>query len=236
MFCSKVAPVFLAFLVLTGQIQPQRPSEAKVTPYIADVEQHTYGVLQKGQSLDRNEQGKYYLDSRGRFRYELGSKVTISDPGQDITWLLDTDTKVAIKVDQNKVRNAKPATASCQITDPSSIHPPDSTAINGSNQQQGLMNTLDIRRISLGRRKIEGIVCEGEETITAIPANSKLGNKEPITMKSETWTSKKLSMPVLTISENPLYGRSVMKLKNIKSGVEPKEYLFRVPTGYQIVE
>jgi hypothetical protein len=236
MFYSNIAPVFLAFFVLTGQIQPQRPSEAKITPSIADVEQHTYGVLQNGQSPDRNEQGKYYLDSRGRIRYEIGSKVTISDPGQNITWLLDTDTKVAIKYDHNKIRNTKPVTAYCQRAAQSSIRTPDSTIINGSNQQQGLMNTLDIRRKVLGRRIIEGIICEGQETVTAIPANSKLGNKEPITMRSETWYSKKLSVPVLTISENPLYGRSVMKLKNIKTGTKPEEHLFRVPAGYQIVE
>jgi hypothetical protein len=236
MFYSKVASVFLAFFALAGQIQSRCPYEAKLTPFIADVEHQTYRILQNSQSLDRSEQGKYYFDSRGRLRYELGSKVMISDVVQNITWLLDTDTKVAKKYDYNKLRGARPAPAHGRGAEPSFTHAPDSTTINGSNQQPGLMNSNDVHRKALGSRIIEGIICEGQEVASVIPANSKLGNKKPVTIKLETWYSKGLPMPVLTINENPLYGRSVMKLKNIKTGSEPKENLFRVPEGYRIVE
>jgi hypothetical protein len=235
-FLSKIVSVFLASLVLTGQVQLQRLSEAKLTSFTADVEYQTHRVLQNGQPLDRSEQGKYYLDSRGRLRYELGGKITISDPQQNVTWLLETVAKVARKYDHNKLRASRPATAQSKRVEMSFIQTPDSTTINKSSDQQGLPNRQDIRKKLLGKRIIEGIECEGQEVTSVIPINSKLGNKEPITAKSETCYSKELRVSVLTVNENPLYGRSVMKLKNIKTGTEPDDNLFRVPDGYRIVE
>jgi hypothetical protein len=236
MFLSKITSVVLASLVLTGQIQLQNPTESKLTSFIADIEYQTHRVLQNGQSLDRSEQGKYYLDSRGRLRYELGNKITISDPQQNVTWLLETEAKVARKYDHNKLRGARPATAQSKKVEMSFIQTPDSTTINKSSDQQGLPNRQEMRKKLLGRRVIEGVECEGQEVTSVIPINSKLGNKEPITAKSETWYSKELRISVLTVNENPLYGRSVMRLKNIKTGTEPDENLFRVPDGYRIVE
>jgi hypothetical protein len=236
MFLSKIVSVFLASLVLTGQVQLQNPGGSKLTSFIADIEYQTHRVLQNGQSLDRNEQGKYYLDSRGRLRYELGNKITISDPQQNVTWLLETETKVARKYDHSKLRDSRPATAQGKRVEMSFVQTPDSTTINKSSDQQGLPNRPDLRKKLLGKRVIEGVECEGHEVTSVIPINSKLGNKEPITAKSETWYSKELRISVLTVSENPLYGRSVMKLKNIRTGSEPDESLFRVPDGYRVVE
>jgi hypothetical protein len=237
MFFGNFVRIIIALFLLTGSsIQSQHASETKITPFIADVEQQFHRVLQDGQSLDKNESGKYYLDSHGRLRCELGRKVTISDPVKNVIWLLDMDTKVARKYDQNKL-GIKSATG--KGTGQSHTKAPASATISRSNQELGLTKLMDgknVIRKELGSRVIEGVICDGKEVTSAVPADSKLGNSEPMNIKSENWYSKKLGISVLTISEIPIFGRTVMKLKNIKIGSEPKEDLFRVPEDYRIIE
>jgi hypothetical protein len=237
MSLSKVVlSIFVALLALTDQSQLQHQAESKHTSFVADLEYQIHQVLECGKSLDQTEKGKYYIGPRGRLRYEFGPKITISDPRQNITWVFETDAKVARKYDHNKLRSSQPESAQSKSAEFSFKQTPDSTTINKSGDQQGLTNIQNIRRRPLGNRVIEGVECVGQEVISVIPANSGLGNKEPITSRVETWYSKDLRISVLTINENPLFGSSVMKLKNIKTVSEMDENLFRVPDGYRIVE
>jgi hypothetical protein len=91
------------------------------------------------------------------------------------------------------------------------------------------------KRESIGDKIIEGFTCEGQRFTSTIPANSSLGNADPIELKSEIYFSGELQLPLLTISENPLVGTSIQRYTNIKAGIEPDATLFRVPDGYTSV-
>ena len=66
----------------------------------------------------------------------------------------------------------------------------------------------------------------------AIPAGE-IGNKNPITVSTETWYSPELQMTVYSKISDPRTGDSIYRLSNIKRG-EPAATLFMVPDGYTV--
>ena len=88
--------------------------------------------------------------------------------------------------------------------------------------------------IQLGTKDIEGIRAEGKAVSYTIPAGE-IGNKNPITVTTETWYSPDLQATVYSKSSDPRVGETVYRLANIRRGEQPAS-LFAVPEGYSLKE
>jgi hypothetical protein len=83
---------------------------------------------------------------------------------------------------------------------------------------------------SLGRQTVGGVLAEGTRTTITIPAGS-IGNERPIEITDEQWYSADLQMMVMTVHDDPRFGRTVYQVTNI-SRSEPSRSLFEVPSDY----
>jgi hypothetical protein len=86
----------------------------------------------------------------------------------------------------------------------------------------------------LGPKDIEGVRAEGVSTVWTIPAGQ-IGNKNPIDITRETWTSPDLHVTVLSRYNDPRSGESIYRLASIKRA-EPAADLFKLPEGYKVRE
>lgn len=86
----------------------------------------------------------------------------------------------------------------------------------------------------LGSRDIDGVRAEGKMRSYQIPAGE-VGNKNPITVSSESWYSPDLQMTVYAKQTDPRTGEWNYKLNNLKR-TEPAATLFAVPEGYTVKE
>ncbi|BBB60597.1 hypothetical protein UNDKW_2324 [Undibacterium sp. KW1] len=86
----------------------------------------------------------------------------------------------------------------------------------------------------LGSRDIDGVRAEGKMRSYQIPAGE-VGNKNPITVSSESWYSPELQMTVYAKQTDPRTGEWNYKLNNLKR-TEPPANLFAVPEGYTVKE
>ena len=82
----------------------------------------------------------------------------------------------------------------------------------------------------LGAKEIDGLRVEGKSSSYTIPAGE-VGNKNPITVTSETWFSPELQVTVYWKQSDPRSGESIYRLGSVKRSEQPLA-LFRVPEGY----
>ena len=87
-------------------------------------------------------------------------------------------------------------------------------------------------KTDLGSRDFEGIRADGKRTSYTIPAGE-VGNKNPITVTSESWYSPDLQATVYSKQSDPRTGDAVYRLANVKRIEQPLS-LFRVPEDYAI--
>jgi hypothetical protein len=85
---------------------------------------------------------------------------------------------------------------------------------------------------SLGTKEFEGVKAEGKSTTWTIAAGE-IGNRNPITVMSETWYSPDLQVTVYSRHSDPRTGESIYRLANIRRG-EPAADLFKVPDDYNV--
>jgi hypothetical protein len=86
----------------------------------------------------------------------------------------------------------------------------------------------------LGTKMIDGVLVSGVRTTMIIPEGSQ-GNDRPMTTTSETWTSKELQLPILSVYYSPLSGTTTKKFANF-STADPAPSLFMPPPEYAIVD
>jgi hypothetical protein len=86
----------------------------------------------------------------------------------------------------------------------------------------------------LGTRDFNGIKAEGKLRSYEIPAGD-IGNRNPIVVSDETWTSPDLLVTVYTKHSDPRSGDVVFRLENVKRE-EPAAALFTVPADYTVRE
>jgi hypothetical protein len=79
----------------------------------------------------------------------------------------------------------------------------------------------------LGKDVIEGFVAEGTRTTILIPAG-RIGNNEPLEIVHERWYSPELQTILLSKHNDPRWGETVYKLRNIDRGA-PDHSLFSLP-------
>ena len=84
----------------------------------------------------------------------------------------------------------------------------------------------------LGTRDFDGIRAEGKRRSYTIPAGE-IGNKNPITVTSETWISPDLQVTVYSKQSDPRTGDSIYRLANVKRSEQPLS-LFIVPAEYTL--
>ena len=87
---------------------------------------------------------------------------------------------------------------------------------------------------SLGSKDFDGVRAEGKRAGYTIPAGE-VGNKNPIVVSTETWTSPELRVVVYSKHSDPRVGDSIYRLANLKRGEQPVS-LFTVPDGYSVKE
>ncbi|HEU0174260.1 MAG TPA: energy transducer TonB [Blastocatellia bacterium] len=86
----------------------------------------------------------------------------------------------------------------------------------------------------LGKRKIEGIECEGIRVVATMPAGA-IGNERPIETVNETWYSLELQMMILSKRSDPRFGESTYQVTNIIRS-EPDATLFQIPSDYTVID
>lgn len=84
---------------------------------------------------------------------------------------------------------------------------------------------------TLPAKEIEGVKAEGKSSTTVIAAGE-IGNKNPIQVTSESWTSPELQVTLYSRSVDPRFGETLYRLTNIRRG-EPSADLFKVPEDYR---
>jgi hypothetical protein len=84
----------------------------------------------------------------------------------------------------------------------------------------------------LATKEFEGVKAEGSQTVWTIPAGQ-IGNRAPINVTKETWTSPDLQVTLMSRYNDPRTGESVYRLASIKRA-EPSADLFRIPEGYSV--
>lgn len=83
---------------------------------------------------------------------------------------------------------------------------------------------------SLGQKEFDGVRAEGTLTQQVIPAGE-IGNRNPITVTTETWYSPELQVTVYSRHNDPRRGETIYRLANIRRA-EPAADLFKVPEEY----
>lgn len=165
-----------------------------------------------------------YRDSQGRVRTErpafagpAGAKlpidfaiVEIQDPVAGYIYVLDSVNQVAHRLPVQ----ARPLPAGPQNGAPPGFSAPPS--------------------VDLGTQIMFGVTLTGRQTSYTAPAGSAMGNDQPITTVTETWTDPRTNVAVLRKSTSPT-GNSTMTMQNY-SNSEPDPSLFQIPPGYRVVD
>ena len=86
----------------------------------------------------------------------------------------------------------------------------------------------------LGTKDFDGVRAEGKSVGYTIPAGE-IGNRNPIVVSTETWTSPDLQVVVYSRHSDPRVGDSIYRLANVKRTEQPAT-LFMVPEGYSVKE
>lgn len=84
----------------------------------------------------------------------------------------------------------------------------------------------------LGSREFAGVKANGRQRSYEIPAGE-IGNRNAITVSSETWTSPELQIMVYHKHSDPRSGEMVYRLESLKRE-EPAAALFTVPSDYTV--
>ncbi len=97
---------------------------------------------------------------------------------------------------------------------------------------ESALNKRKTETRDLGTREFEGVKASGSERSYEIPAGE-IGNRQPIVVSTETWTSPELQVVVYQKRSDPRAGDSVLRLENLKRE-EPAAALFTVPSDYTV--
>jgi hypothetical protein len=230
----------LTCLLATGAVSvaAQTPDflsgEAAAVPIVRGAPLSGEGVvtvkltLYDGTRIERSVRAKYHRDSAGRVRREqtvLGLEaldpaqdwraiVTLVDPVAGVTYVMIPGTHEAQRL---------PIDRGALASQPYRPPAPPPTATAATTQEE-----------SLGTRTIEGITATGRRTRATVPAGQ-MGNDRPIEITDERWESSALKVLLLSRHHDPRTGDVEYRLTNI-SQAEPPPELFRVPSGYKIVD
>jgi len=195
-------------------------------PYTALVVSDTLWMLGDGNRILHHSQSRYFRDSAGHLRLEQGLN---SEELPDA--LNPVHTRVFYEGaagDKSYIRQ--------DGAERSSFAPARSNDFNLEfARAKGvavlslpkLNDTQDIKRTSLGVKKLEDLNCRGLREDVTIPAG-KIGNQLPIHISSEIWYSPKIAAVVQSTVKDPRIGEISYKLEQVRLG-EPNRNLTEPP-------
>jgi len=198
-------------------------------PFTATVSTQITRTLADGNKIDQTITGTIARDSQGRTRRDMTLSgaivastnggpaphaVFINDPVANKSYILHPDSKIAVQVPFRPVKRVLRAFREDVRT----------------GAKRRFAN--ETRTMDLGEKVIDGVMTHGTRVTRTIPAGQ-IGNERPIVIVKERWYSADLQMNVLTTTNDPLTGNTVLQLTNIQR-VEPDASLFQVPADYTV--
>jgi hypothetical protein len=224
----------------------------KGAPFCAAVTTEHTQSFADGNRIHTAETSNVCRDGEGRTRREtslnlLGAGpqasapklITILDPVAGVRYMLDSENKVAHKVNLPPLGSA-----------PDTGLPKGGEVFimrsAGGAAGQTFSNNMSFRRAgqdsnepapateSLGDQTINGIHATGTRVTTTIPSG-KMGNDKPIVVTSERFYSPDLKATVMTKHADPWAGELETQFTNVNTS-EPDPSLFTVPSDYKIVD
>lgn len=254
--CQTVSSTTNQWFVAGGQLgtvgavasAPAGPHLQPVTgaPYSAEQVTETVQTLANGTHITQTTGTTLmYRDSAGRTRIEhkfttgtgvsVSSMILITDPAEGYEYTLEPPKHLARRLawppqmHSHLMIPALPAreSTSAQISPAQPAISAAQPTSDGDAQPHP-----EVEKESLGTQTMEGISVEGTRTTITYPAGM-MGNDQPITTVTETWTSPELKVVVLQKRSDPRNGDSTTKLTNL-SQTEPDPSLFEVPGDYTI--
>jgi hypothetical protein len=227
-------------------------SVVKDAPYSADETRESTQMLADGTRIHNENKVTVYRDSVGRMRRESGNEITIWDPANGTSYVLNPKTMTARKMSLNftYVRTAtgggaaagamageKPGgTVTFRATNITTVDAPQvlvtSDAKGLAEGKMVMARAQAGKKESLGAQTMEGVLVQGERVTFTMEAGA-IGNDRPIQTMTEHWYSPDLQVNVLTKRTDPRNGDETTKLTNIHRG-EPSPVLFELPPGYTV--
>jgi|DewCreStandDraft_4_1066084.scaffolds.fasta_scaffold06065_9 hypothetical protein len=162
--------------------------------------------LADGRPLERRHTAAFFRTADGRTRLERGDSIVLSDPHSRTVCRIHQATRSAV------------------------IHrAPAGRAGDAGRQPQS-------EGVDLGNRTIEGFPAVGKKYVTALPREFAPALSEPLYRTVEVWHSPALALPLVSITDDPVAGRTAVVFRNIRIGSEVQESLFRIPDGFTVKE
>ena len=231
----------------------------KGAPFCATVSTEHTQAFADGNRIHTSDNSTVCRDSEGRVRREatlnlLGAVpqesspklITIIDPIAGVRYILDSNEKLARKGPISGSPGLPPLAAKL----PAQLPPPrDGQVMIYRSAGDGSANVFFKKAVpdkagqvsdeaadteNLGDQTINGIHATGTRVSTTIPAG-KIGNEQPMITSSERWYSPELKATVMTKHDDPWVGELKTEFANVNTS-EPDASLFRVPSGYKIVD
>lgn len=203
----------------------------KGAPYAADGVTETTQTLGDGTHINRQETYTIYRDGAGRVRRESGDEVWISDPVENVSYILNTKQQTARKLGllSTVVYDKMPAGRA----DLDKLKAEARAAAGPVVFRGGMMSKAEEpKREALGKQVMEGVEVEGTRSTTVIP-QGQIGNDRPLQIVHERWESADLHVTILSKQTDPMMGETTERLTNVRRG-EPDPALFQVPAGFAI--
>ena len=212
---------------------PQAPR----APYTYTSRMTSVQTLADGTTITHTSTTKHARDSQGRIYTEAHQTPPLGAQGQqeEIVQVFIFDPVTLTNTNWNS--RAKIATV-VHMRDPQKTQPPKvqmpSTEIAPPPQPPADRPRPQITREDLGFRTIAGIEAKGGRMTQTIPAGEQ-GNDRPITIVTETWTSREYGIALLTSRDDPRIGKQTTEVTDFQPG-EPDPALFQIPEGYTVRE
>lgn len=162
--------------------------------------------LADGRPLERRHTAAFFRTADGRTRLERSDSIVLTDPASRTVCVIH-------QASRSSVIYRAPA---------------------GRAGDAGRRPESD--GVDLGSRTIEGFPAVGKKYVTALPREIAPAFSEPLYRTVEVWHSPALALPLVSITEDPVAGRTTVAFKNFRAGFETQESLFRVPEGFTVKE
>lgn len=233
----------------------------KNAPYSAELISEQQQTLADGNQIVSKRSTMSYRDSAGRTRQEVRDgagalrSVTINDPAEGATYILDPEAKTAARI---AGRGGKIARMRAQGGERFLVKRVERHAdgenvririAQGMGEGRGMpgMERIgpmlagafgDMKWASkasvkdLGTREIDGIKAQGKLKSYEIPAGE-IGNRNPIVVTAESWYAPDLQVTLLSRRSDPRSGERSWRMAGIKRD-EPAAALFAVPSDYAV--
>jgi len=203
-------------------------------PFSGTATSETTQTLPDGTIIHRITTSKLYRDGQGRSRREVTfsgfgplaasgkthTMVMISDPGAGVHYMLNTEQKVAHKMNMRSHDGGGPGK-------------------NGPREPK--MNGAELTKESLGPQLIKGVNADGTDLKTEVTSvthtipKERIGNDRDIKVVFESWYSPDLQMVVKSTRTDPRFGTTTYIMTNVQHA-EPAAALFTVPSDYTVKE